>query len=329
MRQYWLSLALIACAMRATPLAAQSSMTALPSTAEPRAQLRSNALGDPQVMLFKPSYVTVFEVVPYAGIAQLYPLSTAEGAELLKEETLTLSASRTTEARRVSARGVRLVSSGMGTNAQRGGRTRASSMRPRSMVLLASDHPFRVGSPDVTLGQLALQMTGLRVPRVFVGEDEDIAMLVARVRPLSPEADVTIDVLALPPDASDVSSATTGASTSATLASEPIPYEIVAVCGVSNVALPAELVAKLQCAVASPFTDRELGLEADKAAVTPANPVPVSNAPPAAPKRVDERAMPERAMPEKPAPVSAASPPPPAPQRAPSPATASREKPLP
>lgn len=201
MRRSWRRLALIACALRAMPLGAQSSMPAPESKASPRAELQSNALGDPQVVIFKPSYVVVFEVVPYGGIAQLYPISVAEGMEILKDGALTLSASRTAEARRASAQGVRLVSSGMGTNAGAGGRARASSMRPRSMVLLASDRPFRVGAPNVTLGQLALEMTGLRVPRVFVGEDEDIAKLVARVRPLSPEADVTVDVLALPPSA--------------------------------------------------------------------------------------------------------------------------------
>lgn len=73
------------------------------------------------------------------------------------------------------------------------------------MVLIASDQPIRVSSPDVTMGQLAQQMTGLRVPRVFVGEDEDIAKLVARVRPVGQDADVTVDILALPPDGADVS----------------------------------------------------------------------------------------------------------------------------
>ncbi len=205
MRRTWTQLALIACAMQAMPLSAQSSMRAPPPTAEPRAELRSNAFGDPQIAIFKPSYVAVFEVVPYGGIAQLYPLSAAEGAQLVKDAQLTLSASRTREARRASARGVRLVSSGMGTSATRGGRAHASELRPRSMVLIASDQPIRVSSPDVTMGQLAQQMTGLRVPRVFVGEDEDIAKLVARVRPVGQDADVTVDILALPPDGADVS----------------------------------------------------------------------------------------------------------------------------
>ena len=92
MRRFWLVPAVIACVTRAMPLAAQS-----PSN--PRAEARTNALGDPQIDVYRPSYVVVFEVVPFAGISQLYPLSSAEGAELLKEQTLTLSASRTSLAR--------------------------------------------------------------------------------------------------------------------------------------------------------------------------------------------------------------------------------------
>ena len=317
MRQTWLRLALIACALRATPLAAQSSMPEPPSKAEPRAELRSNALGDPQVVIFKSSYVTVFEVIPYGGIAQLYPLSVAEGAELLEDGTLTLSASRTAEARRASARGVRLVSSGMGTGAEHGGRSRASSMRPRSMVLLASDRPFRVGAPNVTLGQLALEMTGLRVPRVFVGEDEDIAKLVARVRPLSPEADITVDVLALPPDASEVGSASPIEAIGGT--------EVAATCGVANVVISADLVSKLHCSYDAPVTEREQGLGADRLPVNTADVVRTTNtdATSVANKPVVEKPIPEKPVaPPQTTPVVAP------PHVAPS-APASREKPVP
>jgi hypothetical protein len=323
MRQTWLRLALIACAMRAMPLAAQSSMPAPPEKAEPRAQLRSNALGDPQVDIFKPSYVTVFEVVPYGGIAQLYPISVAEGMELLKDGLLTLSASRTAEARRSSAQGVRLVSSGMGTNVGQGGRTRASGMRPRSMVLIASDRPFRVGAPNVTLGQLALEMTGLRVPRVFVGEDEDIAKLVARVRPLSPEADVTVDVLALPPDESEVSSAGSSDAQDAAVA------EVSATCGVANVVISAELVSKLHCDVNPPVVTQAQGLNAERTmpATQPVNPVLV-DAQPGTRSVVRTSATPPVATPVPTSPQAPAAVPL-VPRRDVAPVPASREKPVP
>lgn len=326
MRQSWLRLALIACAMRAMPLAAQSSMSVPTSTAEPRAALRSSALGDPQVVIFKPSYLAVFEVVPYGGIAQLYPMSVAEGSELLKESTLMLSASRTAEARRASARGVHLVASGTGTSAPRASRTPPGSLRPRSMVLLASDRPFRVGAPNVTLGQLASEMTGLRVPRVFVGEDEDIAKLVARVRPVSPEADLTVDVLALPPDASDFSAV--NASDVGAL------REVPSTCGVANVVIDAELASKLRCDVSAPISDREQGAALVQSP-SPAEHVRVLHDDPSTATRSDAaRAAapaPKTSAPVPPAPAAppAPAPPPVMPKRDAAPTPTSREKPIP
>ncbi len=230
-------------ALCAAILSATAAHAQLPSAAVPRARLSATALGAPEVQVLQPSHVAVFEVQPFGGIVQLYPTSRGEAFTTTAVAQLPLAGAALLEARRASHRGLALVAGGMGTaGAPVGADVR--TLRPRTLVLLASDQPLRVSGPFETLARLAGEMPALRTPQVFGGEDADIADLVARVRPVGRDAEVTLDILSLAPDASDVAAAREadvggGSGT-------------VAMCGLSSVVLSAELLEKLRCTPETP-----------------------------------------------------------------------------
>ncbi|MBI3789325.1 MAG: hypothetical protein HY275_00400 [Gemmatimonadetes bacterium] len=183
------------------PLVAQDSglkRAAGEPDAEPRAEISATALGDPQITVRTPSYLALFEVIPFTGVAQLWPLSTAQGHEVVKEGLMTLGSAQTAMARRLSARGVAMVSAGPGPAVP--GQGRRAFPRPHRYVLLASDQPIRVDAPNVTLAMLASRITGIRSPAVFAGEQGDIDAIVALVR--SPGANTTVDVASVLVEAS-------------------------------------------------------------------------------------------------------------------------------
>lgn len=186
------AIALLVVALCAAPLPAQQSGSrATPvrdSTELPRAELRVTAGGDAEILVHQKSYLLLLEIIPYRGAAQLFPLSTAEGQEAVPEGPLALGHTRLAEARTLSARGVALVSAGTGPSLRRG-----ATLRPRRLVLLASDQPFPVEAPNVTMARLAQQLAGLRSPQVFAGEGGDVDAIVRLVSP--PGALVTMDVM--------------------------------------------------------------------------------------------------------------------------------------
>ncbi|MBI3789326.1 MAG: hypothetical protein HY275_00405 [Gemmatimonadetes bacterium] len=197
MRRFWLGLAVIACMMRAMPLAAQSS--------DPDINVRlERTLGaEPQIYMDGPGYLAVFEIVPGRGIVQLYPLTKHEVTNLLEPGLRQLGAARADMARRVSWQAsvaVRAFTPGVLTSVTAptpAFQPRGLGLLPyRHVVAIAATQPLRVGTPDRTMSRLHLEVPTLWSPGEFEATTDDLEALVNAVAPASRR--VSVSMLTVP-----------------------------------------------------------------------------------------------------------------------------------
>jgi hypothetical protein len=145
---------------------------------------------EPGFELNRAAYVAVFEVRPGDGVAQLFPDNT-EGARVTSPIGRTyLQAGRAHYNRQVSqSQNNYAPTSSFGTE-----RLRTS----RTILVVASDRPLRVGAPASTATVLRRieRLRTLRSGRVLV---EDLLAIVEAVRPADAGAEVVSDVLEMPP----------------------------------------------------------------------------------------------------------------------------------
>lgn len=145
---------------------------------------------EPGFELNRAAYVAVFEIRAGEGVAQLFPDNT-EGSRVTSPKGRTyLIAGRTHYNRQASQGQYNYApTASSGIDRLRTGRT---------ILVIASDRPLRVGAPASTASVLRRveRLRSLRTGRVLL---EDLAALVEAVKPLDSGAEVATDTLELPP----------------------------------------------------------------------------------------------------------------------------------
>lgn len=188
-----------------TPVAAG---TADSTRERSRARLFVDADGRSMLRVVVPSYLAVFELIPNQGIAQIFPTRAADAAVPIAAGTFPLDEGQAAVARVVSL----AAAARAGTaNGNRG-------LAPvRHVIVLAANEPLRVGDPTDIATVMKAEIPGLRTPRRWTPEESDLVALVARVRPVSAGAAVTVELTSLPmpeaaprPATATASSATAG-----------------------------------------------------------------------------------------------------------------------
>jgi hypothetical protein len=154
-----------------------------------RARVFVDADGRSVLRVVVPSYLAVFELIPNQGIAQIFPTRAADAAVPIAAGNFPLDEGQAAVARVVSL----AAAARAGTaNGNRG-------LAPvRHVVVLAANEPLRVGDPTDIATVMKAEIPGLRTPRRWSPEESDLVALVARVRPVSAGAAVTVELISLP-----------------------------------------------------------------------------------------------------------------------------------
>ena len=197
-RSRCVALTLLVAAVCAIPARAQEKSTRVLAVTLVR------VTGDePVVVVDRPAYIAVFEMVPGAGIAQLYPLTRSEIEDPVDAGMQVLLPGRSDMSRRVSFAASRAFAPWapawlMAASARPDPMEGPRSGGIRHVVAIASDRPLRVSRPDSTIAALHATMRSLWRPTTFAADDADLVALVARIRPELENAEVDVAVLTLP-----------------------------------------------------------------------------------------------------------------------------------
>ncbi|MBI3791261.1 MAG: hypothetical protein HY275_10335 [Gemmatimonadetes bacterium] len=159
------------------------------TTERSRARVHVNEAGQPELRVVVPSYLAVFELIPQRGIAQIYPMRADEAAVPIAAGRFPLDERRVAFARVIS-----LAAAGGGGSV----RMDHGFVPARHVVVVAANEPLRIGVPTDIATTMAEEIPGLRDVRSWTPEESDLVALVARVRPASAGAAVTVDLLSLP-----------------------------------------------------------------------------------------------------------------------------------
>ncbi len=145
---------------------------------------------EPGFELNRAAYVAVFEVRPGEGVAQLYPDNT-EGSRVTSPKGRTFLLSGRVHYNRQSSQSQNnyAPTASSGTD-----RLRTS----RTILVVASDRPLRVGAPTSTGNVLRRieRLRSLRSGRVAI---DDLLAIIEAVRPEDPGAELATDTLEVPP----------------------------------------------------------------------------------------------------------------------------------
>ncbi|MBI3789327.1 MAG: hypothetical protein HY275_00410 [Gemmatimonadetes bacterium] len=145
---------------------------------------------EPGFELNRPAYVAVFELRPGDGVAQLYPDNTDGSRTTSARGRTYLQAGRAHYNRQVSRAQFNYApTSSFGTDQLRTGRT---------ILVIASDRPLRVGAPAATAQTLRRieRLRTLRSGRILL---EDLLAVIEAVKPQDAGAEVASDSMELPP----------------------------------------------------------------------------------------------------------------------------------
>lgn len=167
-----------------------ASVSALPDSLALAIKIFRVPGDEPGFELNRAAYVAVFEIRPGDGVAQLFPDNTEASRVTSPKGRTYLVSGRTHYNRQASQSQNNFApTANFGTDRLRSSRT---------ILVVASDRPLRVGAPASTANVLRRieRLRTLRSGRVLI---EDLLAIVDAVRPEDPGAELATDSLELPP----------------------------------------------------------------------------------------------------------------------------------